>query len=118
MDLSKEKKELLEKVLEGNIPQNNHVLIVAEDAKYQSPNGVISNLEKGGSTGNGVIIRIGNQTRHKIYSTSTEKVRSLLPKIYRPKLWQTVMFMKYEATEIIKDVYLLDIEKIKMYKNE
>jgi len=117
MELNDEKKELLSKVLEGFIRADDHVFVVAEDSKYQSPNGVISNLERGGSTLNGVIIRIGNNTKSGSVSFFEEAAVNPV-KRYKPEQWQTILFMKYEATEVAKDVYLLPFDKIKMYKDE
>lgn len=104
MELSKEdEKKEFDKILEGFIPAHNYVLVAAENSKYQSQNGVISNLQKGGSAAEGTIFRLG------VIDASTKR---------KPEIGQTILFMKYDGVEVVQGIYLLETSKIKMYKNE
>ncbi len=109
MEMNKQDQEKFENILEGWKPKDNHILIVGESEKYKSPNGVISNLQQAGSMTKGIIIRIGNLNSQNAVAVTVEKE-------YIPQIGEEILFMKYDAEEMISDVYLLNVEKIKMYK--
>ena len=85
--------------LDGYVPCDGYVLVVAEDGSYKSPNGVISNLERGGSLCTGRVIRLGLGVPFDFLDSD-------------------IMFFKYECLELQKDLWLVDFlgGKVRMYK--
>jgi hypothetical protein len=100
MEMNDDLKKEFDSVLEGFIPTAGCVLVLAQDNNYQSTNGVISTLKKGGSVLQGTVIRIGDC-------------------VDQDMLYAEVMFLKYKAEEVLENVFLLDdlVERqIKLYK--
>lgn len=87
------------KILEGYMPCDGYVLVIAENGAYKSSNGVISNLEKGGSLCTGRIICLGGGISQDFLNAD-------------------VMFLKYECLELQKDLWLINFidGNVRMYK--
>lgn len=86
-------------ILEGLVPCNGHVLVLGGDDSYQSPNGVVSTLKKGGSAVNGTVIRLGANVPEEL-------------------LGSECLILKYECQEIMDKVFLVDYktDKLRMFK--